>query len=497
VANPGPQLKGHAEKHAKEPETNPARARFSALFLRDRLVYKSRRTMRGTLRFKLAAYALTIIVAAWMLGLAAHNTWRVGNELAKSLSDAPGESFQITAHFHATIEDLDYTLLRYIVQDDLKDFQRFLDEGSELKTWIEDQKRELGTQKEREVLLQISGAFESYLAAARDVGDKNRADPKAIDASVKEFKAVEGQSKRLRELGYDLSAAHRASLDILLGQSQQLLFVLRRMMFLALITMMVMCGWLAWSVYRDLIMPLRIKLVESREIIERQEKLASLGVLAAGVAHEIRNPLTAIKARLFTLRRHLGDDTPEGQDAVTIGKEIDRLEKIVREVLQFARPADPTLELMNSVELIREVADLLGPPLKARGIALVTGPVSPTKFRGDPQQLKQTLINLVQNAADAIENGGTVTLRSIDSFSKFGGVHRPSVVLQTTDTGKGIPPEVQKRLFDPFFTTKEQGTGLGLSIVARIIEKHGGALEFQTELNCGTTFGIVLPAQTA
>jgi signal transduction histidine kinase len=103
------------------------------------------------------------------------------------------------------------------------------------------------------------------------------------------------------------------------------------------------------------------------------------------------------------------------------------------------------------------------------------------------------LINLVQNAAESIGRDGTVTLRVRLDASRLGDRTRDVVILDVSDTGSGIPPEVEKRLFDPFFTTKEAGTGLGLSIAARIVEKHGGALQYQTQVNRGTTFGIVLP----
>jgi two-component system NtrC family sensor kinase len=107
--------------------------------------------------------------------------------------------------------------------------------------------------------------------------------------------------------------------------------------------------------------------------------------------------------------------------------------------------------------------------------------------------IKQVLINLVRNAAEAIGREGTVTLRARDAQMNLNGHFQEVAILEVADTGKGIPPGVEKRLFDPFFSTKEMGTGLGLSIAARIVEKHGGALQYQTQVGRGTTFGIVLP----
>jgi signal transduction histidine kinase len=113
--------------------------------------------------------------------------------------------------------------------------------------------------------------------------------------------------------------------------------------------------------------------------------------------------------------------------------------------------------------------------------------------RADAQQLKQVLINLIQNAAESIGRDGTITLRGVKDRDSLGGASMPVAVIEIADTGKGIPPEVRKRLFDPFFTTKEGGTGLGLPIAARIVEKHGGELRYETQLNRGTTFKLLLP----
>src|SRR5262249_41587197 len=113
--------------------------------------------------------------------------------------------------------------------------------------------------------------------------------------------------------------------------------------------------------------------------------------------------------------------------------------------------------------------------------------------RADAQQLKQVLINLVQNAAESIDRDGRITLRAVRDRDSLGGASLSVAVIEVADTGKGIPSEVRNRLFDPFFTTKEGGTGLGLPIAARIVEKHGGELRYETEPDQGTTFKVLLP----
>jgi signal transduction histidine kinase len=117
-------------------------------------------------------------------------------------------------------------------------------------------------------------------------------------------------------------------------------------------------------------------------------------------------------------------------------------------------------------------------------------------IEADPEQIKQVLINLVQNAADSIVRDGTITLSARRDRRRLTNGETDVVILEVSDTGRGISPEVEKRLFDPFFTTKENGTGLGLPIAARIVQNHGGALQYQTQMHYGTTFGIVLPQAT-
>ena len=130
--------------------------------------------------------------------------------------------------------------------------------------------------------------------------------------------------------------------------------------------------------------------------------------------------------------------------------------------------------------------------LESRAVQLVVEASSGLLIRADSGHLKQVLINLVRNAADAIEGTGTITLRTRATRAALGGHETDVVMLEVSDTGKGIPPEIEKRLFDPFFSTKETGTGLGLPIALSMIQKHGGKIEYQTQPGHGTTFSVVL-----
>jgi signal transduction histidine kinase len=186
------------------------------------------------------------------------------------------------------------------------------------------------------------------------------------------------------------------------------------------------------------------------------------------------------------------------EDAAIIDHEIDRLERIVGDFLLFARPGDPHLAAVAPHALLCEVCELLAPELAKNEVALVVESRAevPT-LRADPHQLEQVLINLVRNAAESIGQKGRITLRTRQDHLPLQGRPQEVVVLEVQDTGTGIPADVQERLFDPFFTTKAAGTGLGLSIAMRILERHGGTLQFQTVPGRGTTFGVVLPVPSA
>jgi signal transduction histidine kinase len=346
---------------------------------------------------------------------------------------------------------------------------------------------------EVELLNEIRSTFKQYqnhlsdsLAKARLMvgGDPSRALGQDVGLDLESLLA----------LTEELTAINRNAAERFMSDTNAALTRLQRFVFASLLGLLVCGAAIIFLIYRRTIAPLRNTLTESRALLERQEKLASLGVFATGIAHEIRNPLTAIKVRLFTLKNSRQPDTSEHEDIEVIGAEIDRLEHIVRDFLQFARPAEPEFQTLPVNQLLQEVHMLLQSDLVARSVSLKLEQHTNQLIRVDPSKMKQVLINFVQNGAESMVGDGTVTLCSRQDRQLLNGRLANVVVIDVTDTGSGIPPEVQKRLFDPFFTTKEAGTGLGLPIAARIVEKHGGVIQFRTQPQRGTTFSIVLPS---
>jgi signal transduction histidine kinase len=189
----------------------------------------------------------------------------------------------------------------------------------------------------------------------------------------------------------------------------------------------------------------------------------------------------------------LASGAADTEDLQIIGDEINRLERIVQDFLRFARPSPPELARVSASQLLQEVQALLGAQFENQSIQLLVESAEDVWLRADKEQLKQVLINLAQNAAESMRSKGTVTLHARQGMAKLANETQPVAILEVADTGPGIPPEVEGRLFDPFFSTKQGGTGLGLPIAARIIEKHGGYIQYQTQRNRGTTFSVALP----
>jgi signal transduction histidine kinase len=219
----------------------------------------------------------------------------------------------------------------------------------------------------------------------------------------------------------------------------------------------------------------------------RSEKLAALGQLAAGIAHEIRNPLTSINILIHSLAGALPSDMPSRQDFEVIEEEIDRINEIVDRFLRFARPAPPVLEKAEVVPIFDEILQLLRPQIERQGISVQKDFRSVPAVTLDKEQMKQVVLNLLLNAIQAMPEGGRLGL----SGQVSGENHW--IQLSVQDSGVGIPVENMSRLFDPFFTTKERGIGLGLSIAHRIVEQHEGKIEAESNPGRGTLFTIWLP----
>jgi signal transduction histidine kinase len=236
-----------------------------------------------------------------------------------------------------------------------------------------------------------------------------------------------------------------------------------------------------------------VELEKSRKRLLQTEKMATVGRLAAGVAHSIRNPLTSIKMRLFSLERSLDLAPNQKEDLEVISEETRHLDTIIRNFLEYARPSKLKMQKISPSELIDMNLQLLRHRFKSYGVHLELVRTAPLPdVLADPDQLKEVFVNILINACEAVGEGGTITIEEGEEIQAPLG---PVAVIQIRDSGPGIPAELQEKVFEPFFSTKEEGTGLGLSIAVRVIEQHGGWLAIKSEEGQGTTFVITLPCR--
>ncbi len=233
-----------------------------------------------------------------------------------------------------------------------------------------------------------------------------------------------------------------------------------------------------------------IKQMEER--VRIADRLAGVGELAAGLAHEIRNPLASIAGSSQLLRESSG---VPGEDSAAlleiIERESRRLNGLITDFLAYAGPPARNVQTVNLPGLIRDVAEATrAGEARDRGVSISFPAMKERSVEGDPEQLRQVVWNLVRNALQATPPGGRIL---VDSFEQIRQGSR-YVVATVTDSGSGISPQDLSKIFNPFFTTKEGGTGLGLSISQRIVHYHKGFIEVRSVPGKGSTFSVFLPA---
>ncbi len=234
-----------------------------------------------------------------------------------------------------------------------------------------------------------------------------------------------------------------------------------------------------------------IEIEQSREHLLQAEKMVMVGKLAAGMAHSIRNPLTSVKMRLFSLSRSLKLSLLQQEDFQVISEEVGHIDTIVQNFLEFSRPPKLNIQQISPSAVVDQTIQLLEHRLKSVDVKIeINRKQLLPKIPVDPDQLKEVLVNLLVNACESMAKGGMISIHEKETFTQPWG---RMIEIRLADNGPGIPESIRNKIFDPFFTTKEEGSGLGLSIAQRIIEEHKGRLDVSSKQDGGTIFSITLP----
>jgi signal transduction histidine kinase len=230
---------------------------------------------------------------------------------------------------------------------------------------------------------------------------------------------------------------------------------------------------------------LREELANKNRQLERRKRLAALGEMAAGLAHEIRNPLGGIQLYANLLRKDLTDRPEQAKivDKIVVG--VRSLDALVTDVLAMTHTVEPKFAAMDLIQVVNTSVELVQPQLAEKESQISIHCPTSLEMLGDAHMIQRALLNLIRNAVDASGAGGQIF---IDINRK-----QKNIVLQIADTGPGIEPEIADKIFNPFFTTKDTGTGLGLSIVHRIVEAHDGSIKVDNAPTGGAVFTIKLP----
>lgn len=485
-----------------------------------------RLSLRGHVFALLAATTLTIL-----LGGAAvlWNSWQVNDllsgvvdrdfaayEAAEKLSSALMEQKGLTTYF---MEDRDPAWLAQLAERE-----------AEFGLWLARARASADGDASVEVLTLIESAYRGYVHDRALVIDRYRAGDQAGGMAL--HRRVREAFAGLYELCRRYKGLHEANIEESRREAHRWLQRVGAAAVLLVPLGLGFTGLLAWVFVRHVLRPIRrmteegefgngggdiwladeirnlgrrvhtlledvdfakTKLQKSREHLRQSEKWALTGKLAAGVAHSIRNPLTSVKIRLFSLGRSLRLNDEQREDFEVITEEIAHIDSIARNFLEFSRPPKLVMQDAEVADVVDNALTLVRHRLDSYGVeARVVRGADVPRVDADPEQLKEVLVNLLVNACEAMTGGGHITIRIEGGYINPPGV---VAVIRVSDDGPGIPHSMTDQVFQPFFSSKEEGTGLGLSIAWRIVEEHGGWITVKSQEGEGATFVITLPGK--
>jgi len=368
----------------------------------------------------------------------------------------------------------------YLLEGDERWLQLLEDKRERFDEWLERAGDVARTEHEQATLQRISRLYQEY--------DRQRYRVIALTQQGQRLAAQQLLLGRVREL-----------VDQLYEACEELLFYNEQLIAESQAQSARKLVWLQTALWSSICVAVLLGFlggwVLSRGMAHRlvtSEKLASLGQMAGFVAHEVRNPLTAINLRLQSLQHDLGASAAAQEDVQVIRAEIDRLERLARDFLDLAKLPEPQRRPMALNQVVLDVLQVLAPSFKEQAVVVRTnlGDPSPS-ILADAGQIKQVLLNLLLNALRAMPSGGTVTVVTSGPDGLRGRIRQAEVSIR--DTGGGISPELRGRIFEPFATANEAGTGLGLAIAKKIVEQHQGTITLKMHDGAGTEVTVRVP----
>ena len=480
-----------------------------------------RLSLRARLFLLLAALVLTTLLG----GLVTVWHTRAMDSLLISLIDKNVASFQAAAELQIALLKQRGVLTYYFLDGNPEWLTRIEQHSQSFEEWLQKARKSAYTEPMHEIIRQIDSDYRVYDSSRKEVIALYREGNR--EAGLKQHLELRRQFLDLLALCERYRLMHEYAIARVRTESQTQARFINAFALAALLVVSIFAALLAYILIKQILAPIRrlaletgpsgreasgdevktlsrrvhsliedmdqaqTELTRSQEHLLQSGKWAMVGKLAAGVAHSIRNPLTSVNMRLFSLKRSLAMSPSQKEDFEVISEEIRHLDAIVRNFLEFSRPPKLKVQRVSPSDVVDGAVQLLRYRLESYGVEvqLLRDHRLP-EILADPDQLKEVLANLLVNAYEVMVNGGVITIQEEERLAPGLG---PAVVIRVSDTGPGIPESVRDKIFQPFFSTKEEGTGLGLSIATRIIEDHGGRLDLEASEAGGATFLITLP----
>ena len=479
-------------------------------------------SLRGRILLLLAALILTTLVGG--LVTLWHN--QAMDSLLASLVEKNVASFQAAEQLETSLLRQKGFLTYFFLDGNPEWLQEIQENNRAFNHWLQKARQSAYTASMVELIGQIDAENQQYVKARQQVIDLYRDGKKQEGARL--HQEVRQQFAALLALCARYKLMHEFAISRARAASEERAKFINAFTLAAIVAVGVLGVLLAYVLLKQILGPIRrlaretgpanpgsqagdevsalshrmhslmegmdqaqIELERSQEHLAQVEKWALVGKLAAGAAHSIRNPLTSVKMRLWSMNRSLALNTPQREDLDAISEEIRHIDTIVSNFLQFSRPQKLQREKISPSEVVDRALELLKNRLELYSVAVkLERRGRLPEIMADPEQLKEVLVNLVVNACEAMAGGGNLIIaEEAGEDTDLGRV----AVLRVTDTGPGIPEAIQGQVFQPFFSTKEEGTGLGLSIAHRIVKDHGGRIDLLSAEGQGTTFIITLP----
>lgn len=494
--------------------------------------------MRWTLANRISVSVVGVVLLALFSSAAAlFSTWHVGSLLEQTINEnlpsvRAAEELEI-----AVLEQRGFVSSYLLDNGNPKWLQKLEQREDNFGFWLSEAHKTAHTAEEEKILAALRDVYDQYDSTRNrvvelfDEGDTTQATKLLVEDVALHYDRAYGLCERF--LKANESYVDKAATDA----RRQIRWVSFAVGISVLLTIG-LAAFLLWLFFRGVVLPLRVlasdtrglyeagsegreplpvdelrtvgvylrnlmtdvadaqtTLQRSRRELKNAEKLASVGKLAASVAHEIRTPLTAIKMWLFSIEKEVGGSESLNRKFRIVSEEMRRLENIVHNFLEFSRTPELNVVADSISPVLDAVLELVEPRLANRRIQLVREDAQELpSVLADQEQLRQVLLNLLNNAMEATDEGGQIKVTTNQETLAHG---KRMVVVRVSDTGPGIPDETARRIFEPFFSTKEDGTGLGLCIAARIMARHDGRLVLESSSAQGTTFAVQIPLAPA